>query len=89
MVPGGSLAGRLQGTPLPPPEAARLAETLARAVQAAHEKGVVHRDLKPGNVMVDGDSGVKVLDFGLAKALGTHPLSGPESIDATHSPRSR
>ena len=45
--PGGSLAAKLNGTPLPPAQAAPLVETLARAVQAAHEAGVVHRDLKP------------------------------------------
>jgi serine/threonine-protein kinase len=51
-VEGGSLADRLAGTPLPPGEAARLTETLARALQAAHERGVVHRDLKPANILL-------------------------------------
>src|SRR5262249_17045465 len=46
-VAGGSLAGRLDGTPQPPRRAAHLVELLARAVHAAHEKGIVHRDLKP------------------------------------------
>src|SRR5439155_2815046 len=51
-VEGGSLDGRLRGTPLPPREAARLVETLARAVHAAHRQGVVHRDLKPANILL-------------------------------------
>src|SRR5262249_46032113 len=50
--PGGSLAARLDGTPLPPAEAAALVEQLARAVEAAHRAGIVHRDLKPANVLL-------------------------------------
>jgi serine/threonine protein kinase len=63
--PGGSLDRKLQGTPLPPPAAARLTELLARAMQAAHDQNVLHRDLKPANVFLlparDGD-GIAIAD---------------------------
>jgi serine/threonine protein kinase len=90
-VEGGSLAERLRGEPQPPREAARLVQTLARAVHAAHEQGVVHRDLKPANVLLGPQPGSsaadhwlrslqpKITDFGLAKQLdddGSQTRSG-------------
>jgi serine/threonine protein kinase/Tol biopolymer transport system component len=68
LVEGTTLAERLQHGPLPIAEAMRLARQIADALEGAHERGVVHRDLKPQNIKVKPDGTVKVLDFGLAKA---------------------
>ena len=71
LVDGETLAERLARGPLSVDEALRLALQMAEAIEAAHEKDVIHRDLKPANIKVTSDGKVKVLDFGLAKALQT------------------
>jgi len=66
---GGTLAAKLAGTPQPDRMAAEMSRTLARAIHAAHLVGVIHRDLKPLNVLLDGSGRLKIADFGLAKRL--------------------
>jgi Tol biopolymer transport system component/tRNA A-37 threonylcarbamoyl transferase component Bud32 len=69
LVEGESLANRLRRGPVPLREALTIAQQVALALEAAHEKGVLHRDLKPGNIRLGLDGRVKLLDFGLAKAV--------------------
>ena len=68
-VEGGGLDRKLARTPQPPREAAAMLEVLAGAVHAAHQRRVVHRDLKPQNILVAADGTLKITDFGLAKRL--------------------
>ena len=69
LIEGETLQGRLARGPLTVPETLRAGKQLADALEAAHEKGIVHRDLKPANVKLTRDDQMKVLDFGLAKAV--------------------
>ena len=69
LVEGPTLADRIQTGPIPIDEALTLARQMAEALDAAHEQGVIHRDLKPANIKLRSDGTVKVLDFGLAKAM--------------------
>ena len=90
LVEGDTLAGRIARGPIPVEEALAIGRQICEALEAAHEKGVIHRDLKPANVKITPDGKVKVLDFGLAKAVEGAPaspsvLNSPTiSIAATH-----
>ena len=77
LVEGPTLADRIKQGPIPVDEALPIAKQIAEALEAAHEQGVIHRDLKPANIKVREDGTVKVLDFGLAKALDTAPEGDP------------
>ena len=77
LVEGPTLADRISKGPIPLDKALPIAKQIAEALEAAHEAGVIHRDLKPANIKVREDGTVKVLDFGLAKALDTSPKGDP------------
>ena len=74
-LPGGDLAGRLKHGPLDPAEAARIVRDLARGLEHAHERGVLHRDLKPQNVIFDAEGRPRLGDFGLASLAGASKLT--------------
>jgi serine/threonine protein kinase/Tol biopolymer transport system component len=82
LVEGPTLADRIKCAPIPIDEALRIAKQICEALEYAHERGIVHRDLKPANLKVTNDDAVKILDFGLAKALE----GDVSSMDIANSP---
>jgi serine/threonine protein kinase len=89
LVEGPTLALRISSGAIPIEEALPIARRIAEALESAHEKGIIHRDLKPANVKLTADGTVKVLDFGLAKALDSpdsnvaDPANSPTFTAAT------
>ncbi len=85
LVEGDDLSQRIARGAMPLDEALPIAKQIAEALEAAHEQGIIHRDLKPANIKMRRDGTVKVLDFGLAKALDPaagRPDSGPNTRDS-------
>src|SRR5437016_2813686 len=83
LVEGEDLAAHIARGPIPLDEALPIARQIADALEAAHEQGIIHRDLKPANIKVRTDGTVKVLDFGLAKAVVP---AGASRAEAANSP---
>ena len=83
LVEGPTLAERIRQGAIPIEDALPIAKQIAEALECAHERGIVHRDLKPANIKLTQDGNVKVLDFGLAKALLDESSSGDISNSPT------
>src|ERR1700674_5728042 len=79
LVEGEDLSQRIARGPVPLDEALPIAKQIGDALEAAHEQGIIHRDLKPANIKVRSDGTVKVLDFGLAKAMEPPAGSSPHA----------
>jgi serine/threonine-protein kinase len=82
LVEGDDLSQRIAKGAMPIDEALPIAKQIADALEAAHEQGIIHRDLKPANIKVRTDGTVKVLDFGLAKALDVNPSTATADVAA-------
>ena len=86
LVEGQTLAERIQHGPVPLDETLEIAQQVIAALEEAHDRGIVHRDLKPANIKITPKGQVKVLDFGLAKALAEDPTSSGSAPGITQSP---
>jgi Protein kinase domain/Domain of unknown function (DUF4115) len=90
LLEGQTLAGRLRDGALPPLEAARIAAEVADGLDAAHRAGIIHRNIKPSNIMLTADGGVKVMDFGIAAAWEAHSTTGQQLlVNAAYAPPER
>ena len=89
LVDGPTLADRIEQGAVPLEEALPIARQIAEALEAAHARGIIHRDLKPANIKLTATGAVKVLDFGLAKALDPRAGDGASSASSPASTRRR
>lgn len=81
LVEGNTLAERLKRGPIPVDEALLIAKQIAEALEAAHERGIIHRNLKPANIKLAADGRIKVLDFGLDAPAIIPPQPGEQSFE--------
>ncbi len=84
LVEGDTIAERIERGPIPWRQTLAIARQIADALDAAHEKGIVHRDLKPANIKITPEGVVKVLDFGIAKAVDESAAGGSATVTEMH-----